>query len=47
MKNINSTYSLDGRDDRWVKVKNYGDTIAVIGGFTLNGVIVNAVLLGQ
>lgn len=46
-KDAESTYSIEGKDDRWVKVKNYGDTIAVIGGFTLNGGIVNAVLIGQ
>jgi bifunctional non-homologous end joining protein LigD len=46
-KDMESTYSMDGKDARWIKVKNYGDTIAVIGGFTLNGGIVNAVLLGQ
>ncbi|MFD2328993.1 hypothetical protein ACFSR7_07000 [Cohnella sp. GCM10020058] len=28
-------------------MKNYGDILAVIGGFTLNDGIVNAVLLGQ
>ncbi len=45
-KDLNSTYTIDGKDDRWRKVKNYGDLHAVIGGFTLNGGIVNAVLLG-
>jgi ATP-dependent DNA ligase len=45
-KKKNSTYTIDGKDARWVKVKNYGDVLAVIGGFTLNGGIVNAVLLG-
>jgi bifunctional non-homologous end joining protein LigD len=46
-KDLRSSYSLGGKDDRWKKVKNYGDIIAVIGGFTLNGGFVNAVLLGQ
>jgi bifunctional non-homologous end joining protein LigD len=45
-KKKNSTYAIDGKDDRWVKIKNYGDVLAVIGGFTLNGGIVNAALLG-
>ncbi|MCD9023297.1 DNA ligase [Cohnella silvisoli] len=45
-KDLNSTYAIDGKDDRWVKVKNYGDVIAVIGGFTLNGGIVNSLLAG-
>jgi bifunctional non-homologous end joining protein LigD len=45
-KDLNGTYAIDGKDDRWIKVKNYGDVIAVVGGFTLNGGIVNAVMLG-
>jgi bifunctional non-homologous end joining protein LigD len=46
-KDMRSSYALGGKDDRWIKVKNYGDVIAVVGGFTLNGGFVNAVLLGQ
>lgn len=46
-KDLRSSYALGGKDDRWKKVKNYGDIIAVIGGFTLSGGFVNAVLLGQ
>ncbi|MCY9657511.1 RNA ligase family protein [Paenibacillus chondroitinus] len=46
-KQLNSTYTLNGKDERWRKVKNYGDIIAVIGGFTLRGGVVNALLLGQ
>jgi bifunctional non-homologous end joining protein LigD len=45
-KDLNSTYAINGKDERWIKVKNYGDVIAVVGGFTLNGGIVNAVMLG-
>jgi bifunctional non-homologous end joining protein LigD len=45
-KDLNRPYAIDGKDDRWVKVKNYGDVIAVIGGFTLNGGIVNSLLAG-
>jgi bifunctional non-homologous end joining protein LigD len=46
-KDVRSAYALGGKDDRWKKVKNYGDVMAVVGGFTLNGGFVNAVLLGQ
>jgi len=46
-KDLHSVYAIGKKDDRWVKVKCYGDTIAVIGGYTLNGPTVNAVLLGQ
>jgi bifunctional non-homologous end joining protein LigD len=45
-KKTASSYAVNGKDDRWVKVKNYGDLFAVIGGFTLNGGVVNAVLVG-
>ncbi|ALS25297.1 DNA ligase [Paenibacillus naphthalenovorans] len=45
-KELHSTYSINGKDRRWVKVKNYGDIAAVVGGYTLNGGIVNAVLVG-
>jgi bifunctional non-homologous end joining protein LigD len=46
-KRLDSSYTFGGQDGRWVKVKNYGDIIAVIGGYTLNGGVINAVLLGQ
>jgi bifunctional non-homologous end joining protein LigD len=46
-KDMRSAYAFGGKDERWQKVKNYGDTVAVIGGFTLQGRMVNAVLLGQ
>ena len=45
-KKLDSTYTFGGKDNRWMKVKNYGDVIAAIGGFTLSGGIVNSVLLG-
>lgn len=45
-KEADSVYTPGGKDKRWVKVKNYGDIVAVIGGFTLNGGIVNAILAG-
>ncbi|MFD0672749.1 DNA ligase [Cohnella sp. GCM10027633] len=46
-KDLRSAYLINGKDDRWRKVKNYGDIVAVIGGYTLSGGFVNAVLLGQ
>ncbi|PZE21229.1 RNA ligase family protein [Paenibacillus xerothermodurans] len=45
-KRLDSTYVIGGKNDSWIKVKNYGDIIAVIGGFTLSGDTVNAVLFG-
>jgi len=45
-KDLNRPYLINGKDHRWQKVKNYRDLIAVIGGFTLRGGIINAVLLG-
>lgn len=45
-KDLNSAYAIGGKDRRWVKVKNYGDVTAVIGGFTLNGGVANALLAG-
>ncbi|NGQ93870.1 DNA ligase [Brevibacillus sp. SYP-B805] len=46
MKDLTSRYIINGKDRRWQKCKNYRDLIAVIGGFTLSGGIVNAILLG-
>ncbi|MGZ4163611.1 MAG: ATP-dependent DNA ligase [Tumebacillaceae bacterium] len=45
-KKKNSPYLIGEKKDHWLKVKNYRDMIAVVGGFTLNGGIVNAILLG-
>jgi bifunctional non-homologous end joining protein LigD len=45
-KNVKSTYTIDGKDDRWRKVKNYQDVIAVIGGVTYRAGTVNSLLLG-
>lgn len=45
-KRLDKPYVIGGKSANWVKVKNYGDIIAAIGGFTLNGGIINAVLLG-
>lgn len=45
-KKLDSPYIIGGKSASWVKVKNYGDVIAAIGGFTLNGGIINAIILG-
>lgn len=46
LKDLESSYLIGGKDDRWQKKKNYRDLIAVIGGVTYRGSTVNAVLLG-
>lgn len=46
MKDLSSTYLINGKDPRWRKKKFYRDLIAVIGGVTLRNNIVNSVLLG-
>ncbi|MCL6460027.1 MAG: DNA ligase [Gorillibacterium sp.] len=45
-KDLTSTYTIGGKDTRWQKVKNYQDLIATVGGVTLRGKTVNALLLG-
>jgi len=45
-KDLTSKYGIKGKDRRWQKLKNYHDLIAVVGGVTYRGDIVNAVLLG-
>jgi bifunctional non-homologous end joining protein LigD len=45
-KKKNAPYLIGEKKDVWLKVKNYRDLIAVVGGFTLNGGVVNAILLG-
>lgn len=45
-KDISSRYTIKGKDGRWRKLKNYRDLVAVIGGATYRGNIINAVLLG-
>lgn len=48
LKQPDSPYILGGKSDLWVKVKNYQDLIAVIGGFTVDeSGAVNALLVGQ
>ncbi|HHY37070.1 MAG TPA: DNA ligase [Firmicutes bacterium] len=46
MKRLDSPYILGGKKDYWLKIKNYHDLVAVIGGFTLDGSRANALLLG-
>ncbi|MBU9721175.1 MULTISPECIES: RNA ligase family protein [Bacillaceae] len=46
VKDLDSPYKLDKKDASWLKVKNYRDIIAVIGGVTYRDDIVNSVLLG-
>ncbi|MFD1677023.1 DNA ligase [Alicyclobacillus fodiniaquatilis] len=47
MKRPESPYLVAGKNDNWVKVKNYKDVVAVIGGYTLaDSGKVNALLLG-
>lgn len=45
-KNLQSKYEIDGKNSNWMKVKNYRDVIAVIGGVTYRNGIVNSMLLG-
>jgi bifunctional non-homologous end joining protein LigD len=46
MKRIDSPYVFGKKKDYWVKIKNYRDIIAVIGGFKLRNNMVSAILLG-
>ncbi|EFM11897.1 ATP dependent DNA ligase [Paenibacillus curdlanolyticus YK9] len=46
-KRGSSTYAIGGKDNRWLKIKHWGDVVAVIGGYTTNeDGIVNALLAG-
>lgn len=45
-KERSSSYRINGKDSRWLKVKNYRDINAVIGGFTLNGRVLSSLALG-
>lgn len=46
LKRINSSYAIGKKKDDWLKVKNFQDLIAVIGGFTLGHNTINSILLG-
>ncbi|MVP01427.1 non-homologous end-joining DNA ligase [Paenibacillus lutrae] len=46
LKNLDSTYVINGKDKRWMKKKYIQDLIAVVGGVTRRAGTVNALLLG-
>jgi len=46
LKKIGSPYVIGKKRGDWLKVKNFQDIIAVIGGFTLRHDTVNSILLG-
>ncbi|NOV00308.1 ATP-dependent DNA ligase [Paenibacillus planticolens] len=46
IKDLHSKYQLNGKDKRWMKKKIIHDLIAVVGGVTKRGNLVNAILLG-
>ncbi|MBJ6360229.1 RNA ligase family protein [Paenibacillus sp. GCM10012307] len=46
VKDLDSPYMIDGKDDRWRKKKNIHDLNAVVGGVTYRDKQVNALLLG-
>jgi bifunctional non-homologous end joining protein LigD len=46
MKRLDAPYFIGAKKKVWLKIKHYRDVIAAIGGFTLNGGVVSAVLLG-
>lgn len=46
IKDLNSGYYINAKNDRWQKKKFYRDLVAVVGGVTLRDGIVNSVLLG-
>ncbi|MFB0828969.1 DNA ligase [Brevibacillus laterosporus] len=46
LKDLTSSYLINGKDKRWQKKKYYRDLIAVIGGVTFRDQVVNSLLLG-
>jgi len=46
MKDLTKSYILNGKDERWLKLKNFQDLHAVIGGVTFRAGVVNSLLLG-
>ncbi|RED65096.1 ATP-dependent DNA ligase [Cohnella lupini] len=46
LKNLDSSYLINGKDRRWQKRKLFHDLFAVIGGFTYRDGIINSLLLG-
>ncbi len=45
-KDLNSTYTINGKDSRWLKKKKNQDIIAVIGGVTIKNSLVKSLHLG-
>lgn len=45
-KDLNSTYVVNGKDNRWLKKKKTHDLIAVVGGVSYKNNIVNSLHLG-
>lgn len=45
-KNLNSKYTIHGKNNNWRKIKNYKDIIAVIGGVTYRSEVVNSIVVG-
>lgn len=45
-KDLNSTYTINGKDSRWLKKKKDQDIIAVVGGVTIKGSLVKSLHLG-
>ncbi|MDD9266650.1 DNA ligase [Paenibacillus sp. GCM10023248] len=46
IKDLQSKYLIGGKDKRWMKKKIVHDLIAVVGGVTKRGQLVNALMLG-
>ena len=46
LKDLSSSYVINGKDARWRKKKFYRDLIAVVGGVTVRNGVVNSLLLG-
>ncbi|MFZ5945586.1 MAG: non-homologous end-joining DNA ligase [Bacillota bacterium] len=46
LKKKDSPYLIGEKKDYWLKIKNYQDVVAVVGGYTVNGPAANALLLG-
>lgn len=45
-KDAASPYAIGGKDGRWRKYKHFRDLVALIGGATFEGAMVNSLLLG-
>lgn len=45
-KDLNSTYIINGKDNRWLKKKKNQDIVAIVGGVTIKGSLVKSLHLG-